>query len=137
MRMQWAAPIPPPCAGPAEAPPALGRRPRGPRTWGRGMGAAHCMRIGIYIYIYIYRCILVYMYICIYLYMYIYIIYINIHISIPYWQGPTAQGPGHGGQVPAQDPAGERQALVGKTCCGGSHNWKITYSTRKFNIIDI
>ena len=57
MHMQWAdgpAHARPHVLGPPRPPRPLGRRPRGPRTWGRGMGATHCMRIGKRIGIYIY-----------------------------------------------------------------------------------
>ena len=46
---------PPPCAG-AAGPPSEG--PGGPRRaqhMGAGMGAAHCMHLGVYIYIGIYK----------------------------------------------------------------------------------
>ena len=58
---------PPHVLGPPRPPRPLGRRPRGPRTWGRGMGAAHCMRMGIYIYIV--RYIYIWVYINIYKYI--------------------------------------------------------------------
>ena len=56
MCMHWAAPMPSPMCWALRGPPGPSDGgPRGSRTWGRaGMGATHCMRIGMYIGIYKY-----------------------------------------------------------------------------------
>ena len=48
MRKQWAASMPAPMCWALRGPPGPP-----PPHMGAGMGAAHCMRLGIYIYIYI------------------------------------------------------------------------------------